>query len=121
MHLHHHCLVVKDMDEALKIFCDRMGMKLISRKSGFAENNEVAFVEESKTGHRMELFSRDNGSGKLDHIAYIVDDVDKTFNELRKKDGLEVDTEPFTLDQYNVRIAFLKDSNGFRIQLVKYL
>ena len=127
MYLHHHCVIVQDMDEALKIFCDYLGMKLVKRVEGFGNNLELAFIEEPKTGPQIELFSRlpvdikNQGSGTLDHLAFLVDDVDQSFNELKEKDGLEVDKEPYTIDKYNARMAFLKDNNGFRIQLVNYL
>ena len=120
MRLHHHTLIVKDMDETLKVFCDYLGHKLVARSPGFGENMEIAFVEDQHTGHRIELCSRKNGTGKMDHIAYEVGDVDKKFMELKEKEGLESDTEPFTLNQFNVRMAFLRDRNGFRIQLIKY-
>ena len=58
MYLHHHCVIVQDMDEALKIFCDYLGMKLVKRVEGFGDNLELAFIEEPKTGHQIELFSR---------------------------------------------------------------
>lgn len=121
MKLHHHTLVVRDIDEALKLFCDHLGMKLVTRAAGTGDVLEIAFVEEQQTGHRIELYKREKDFGKLDHIAYQVDDVDKTFEALKQKAGLMVDREPYDIEQFRARAAFLRDKNGFRIQLVQFL
>ena len=120
MRLHHNGIIVSDMEKALNMFCDILGMKLILRRKSQGENLEIAFVEELNTGHRLELLLRKEGNGKMDHIAYEVEDVDKKFNELKEKKEFKVEKEPFMISS-DTRSAFLIDDNGFKIQLVKYL
>ena len=120
MKLHHNGIIVSNMEKALNMFCNILGMKLILRRKSQGENIEIAFVEETKTGHRLELLLRNEDNGKMDHIAYEVEDVDKKFNELKTKKEFIVEKEPFMISA-DTRSAFLIDNNGFKIQLVKYL
>ena len=130
MRLHHHAIVVKDMDKAIQAFCELLGLKLIIRHPGIGEIREVAIVEEPHTGHRMELLLKPSGrSGELDHIAFEVEDVDSEFERL-KSAGLIVQDEPADVPQgaflfkkvhsRSCRLAHLLDTNELKIQLVRY-
>lgn len=130
MHLHHHAIVVTDMDEAIRTFCDLLGQKLVIRHSGKGDITEVAFVEEPRTGHRLELLAKPNGkAGELDHIAYEVDDVDAEFKRLESA-GLVPEDPPKDVPQgaflfekihsSSCRLAHLRDKNNLKIQIVRY-
>ena len=47
MRLHHHAIIVNDMDKAIETFCELLGMKFILRHPGVGEIQEVAFVRMS--------------------------------------------------------------------------
>ena len=130
MRLHHHAIIVNDMDKAIETFCELLGMKFILRHPGVGEIQEVAFVEDVHTGHRMELILKPDGkSGELDHIAFEVDDVDIAFERL-KSQGLVVGDEPTDVAEGNFqfkkihssgcRLAHLFAPNKLKIQLIKY-
>ena len=130
MRLHHHAIVVRDMDSAIRTFCDLLGLTLVLRHAGVGEITEVAFVEEPNTGHRMELLAKPNGkSGELDHIAFEVEDVDSEFERL-KSSGLTTGDEPADVPQgaflfkkihsSSCRVAHLFDANDLKIQIVRY-
>lgn len=130
MRLHHHAIIVNDMDKAIETFCELLGMKFILRHPGVGEIQEVAFVEDVHTGHRLELILKPDGkSGELDHITFEVDDVDIAFNML-KSQGLEVGDEPTDVAEGNFqfkkihssgcRLAHLFTPNKLKIQLIKY-
>ena len=130
MRLHHHAIIVNDMDKAIETFCELLGMKFILRHPGVGEIQEVAFVEDVHTGHRMELILKPDGkSGELDHIAFEVEDVDIAFERL-KSQGLVVGDEPTNVAEGNFqfkkihssgcRLAHLFAPNKLKIQLIKY-
>ena len=130
MRLHHHAIVVRDMDNAIHTFCELLGLKLILRHPGIGEIKEVAFVEEPRTGHRMELLAKPNGrSGELDHLAFEVEDVDSEFERLKSL-GLITENEPADVPQgaflfkkihsSSCRLAHLRDANELKIQIVRY-
>jgi len=130
MHLHHHAIIVTDMDEAIQNFCERLGQQLILRHPGKGEITEVAFVEEPRTGHRMELIAKPNGkTGELDHIAFEVENVDSEFERLTSA-GLIPEDPPADVPQgaflfkkihsSSCRLAHLRDKNDLKIQIVHY-
>lgn len=130
MKLHHHAIIVTDMDKAIETFCEFLGMKFILRHPGVGEIQEVAFVEDVHTGHRLELILKPAGnSGELDHITFEVDDVDAEFDRLKSL-GLEVGDEPTDVGEGNFqfkkihssgcRLAHLFTPNKLKIQLIKY-
>ena len=130
MRLHHHAIIVNNMAKAIQTFCDFLGMKLIIRHPGMGEIQEVAFVEDRHTGHRMELLLKPAGrSGELDHIAFEVEDVDTEFKRLKSL-GLIVGDEPTDVPQgeflfqkvhsSSCRLAHLLDLNKLKIQIVRY-
>ena len=130
MRLHHHAIIVNDMDKAIETFCELLGMKFILRHPGVGEIQEVAFVEDVHTGHRMELILKPDGkSGELDHIAFEVEDVDIAFERL-KSQGLVVGDEPTDVAEGDFqfkkihssgcRLAHLFAPNKLKIQLIKY-
>ena len=130
MRLHHHAIIVNDMDKAIETFCELLGMKFVLRHPGVGEIQEVAFVEDVHTGHRMELILKPDGkSGELDHIAFEVEDVDIAFERL-KSQGLVVGDEPTDVAEGNFqfkkihssgcRLAHLFAPNKLKIQLIKY-
>ena len=130
MRLHHHAIVVKNMNKAIQTFCEFLGLRLIIRHPGIGEIEEVAFVEEPCTGHRMELLLKPNGrSGELDHIAFEVKDIDSEFEKLRSF-GLAVSDKPTDVSEgeflfkkihsRSCRVAHFIDENGLKIQIVQY-
>lgn len=118
------------MDSAIETFCGLLGQTLLLRHPGRGEIEEVAFVEEPATGHRIELIARPTGPpGQLDHIAFEVDDVDAEYGSLVTH-GLQPVTPPidvptgaFFLEKIHsrsCRLANLMAPNGLLIQLVRY-
>ena len=87
------------MDQSLEFYCETLGLKL-SRRSEIPENRaEIAFVEgEGGSNLALELTywrdKRDWTDGdQLDHIAFVVDDVQSAVEEYRRK-GVEIAKEP---------------------------
>ncbi len=59
----------------------------------------------------------DVGTG-YGHIALTVDDLDATLERLREK-GIEPERPPYTVRDGGSRICFVRDPDGYRIELVE--
>jgi lactoylglutathione lyase len=52
------------------------------------------------------------------HIALTVDDLDGTLEEL-KGQGIEPEREPYTVREGGSRLCFVRDPDGYRIELIE--
>jgi lactoylglutathione lyase len=115
---------VKDMEESIKFYRDTLGLKLTSRREIPENKAEIAFISgEGSNNIAVELTywieKKDWTDGdQLDHIAFIVEDVPKTIEELRRK-GVEIAKEPYSLKGSKSTIAFIKDPNGIWLELIQ--
>ena len=121
MKLLHTSITVKDMDESISFYTERLGMTLASRREIKQNNAEIAFLELEGTNHRIELTwwkdKRDYVEGdQLDHIAFSVEDLQETVDSMRKE-GVDIAKEPYSLG--SSRIAFIKDPNGIWLELIE--
>lgn len=108
------------MDESIAFYTRKLGMTLESRTEIKQNNAEVAFLGIAGTNHKIELTwwrgKTDYAEGdQLDHIAFEVDDVEKSVQEMKKKD-VEIAKEPYALG--SSKIAFIKDPNGIWLELI---
>ena len=51
------------------------------------------------------------------HIALAVDDMDETLARLKER-GIEPEREPYRLREGGSRLAFVKDPDGYRVELI---
>jgi lactoylglutathione lyase len=121
MHLLHTSITVKDMDESIAFYTERLGMTLESRREIKQNNAEIAFLKIEGTDHRIELTwwkdKKEYAEGdQLDHIAFGVKDLRKTFEAMRAE-GVEIAKEPYSLG--STQIAFIKDPNGIWLELIE--
>jgi methylmalonyl-CoA/ethylmalonyl-CoA epimerase len=89
--LDHFAIVVPDTEEALKIWRDRVGLKLLYSEvvnNGSVRlthldlgNTQLQLVEPLTPGHALKTWLASNGPG-LHHICFKVDDVGKAHTEL---------------------------------------
>ncbi len=123
MKIAHASITVKNMDESINFYCNKLGLELSSRRQIPENNAEIAFVRgENRDALALELTywhdKKDWIDGdQLDHIALAVKDVPSTVEELRTK-GVEIAKEPYSLKGSTKKIAFIKDPNGIWIELV---
>ena len=59
----------------------------------------------------------DVGTG-YGHIALAVDDLDATLERLKQK-GIEAERPPYTVREGGSRICFVRDPDGYRIELIE--
>ncbi len=125
MRLMHTMIRVNDLEESLKFYCDKLGMKLLRKNDypggeftlafvGFGPIRETAVIELTYNWgrHKYEI------GDAFGHLAIGVDDVYRVCEELRAK-GVKVVREPGPMAHGKSVIAFIEDPNGYRIELVE--
>lgn len=124
-------ILVKDLESSLKKYTSHLGLEIKEIEEVEVENasNRLAFLPVGETN--VELiqttaqtgllgdFLRERGEG-IHHIALEVEDIDKTFQELRSR-GVEFLWDQIIKGAHGSRIAFFKpqEFNGVYIELVQ--
>jgi len=121
MELVHTCVRVRDVERSLT-FYGALGFeqrgKLILNDSAYN-----VYLGLPGDGDRLELtvnagqeqaYDIGNGYG---HIALTLDDLDGTLAELARQ-GIEPERPPYTVGTGETRICFVKDPDGYRIELI---
>ncbi len=124
MHRMLHTMIrVKDLDRSVDFYTNKLGMKLFSQKNYPGGKFTLAFVGYEKDGYNLELTHNwdqgepyDLGSG-FGHIALGVTDIYGLCDAL-KLQGIEVTREPGPIKHGTTVIAFIKDPDGYMIELI---
>ncbi len=121
MKLLHTMIRVKDIEKSLKFYTELMEMSLAKKKR--LEDCELYFLTDGTT--ELELTYNDetpetgyelgNGFG---HLAFAVESLAE-FTEKLRKYGYEYLYEPFDLNGKGSKIAFIKDPDGYEIELIE--
>jgi lactoylglutathione lyase len=119
----HTSLTVRSMDESLRFYTEVLGLQFERRRTIPENHAEIAFVLEPASGARIELTHWDGKDAfeageQLDHLAFEVDDLDRTLMHLRTK-GARVAKEPYRLGGGGSRLAFVLDPNDVWIELIE--
>jgi lactoylglutathione lyase len=122
MKILHTCLNISDLDRSIEFYTDHLGLKFVSRREIKQNNAEIAFLKD-ESGAAIELTHwRDKKTlaegDNFDHIAFAVDDIESTVQELKKK-GVTIVMEPYSLQGSTSKIAFIKDPDGNWLELIQ--
>lgn len=121
----HTMLRVGDLDRSIGFYTDVMGMKLLRKNENAAYEYTLAFVgfgDESE-GAVIEL-TYNWGTSEYDlgnafgHIAIGVDDIYSTCDAIKAAGG-NVTREPGPVKGGTTEIAFVKDPDGYMIELIQ--
>ena len=129
---------VRDLDESVRFYTEVLGMKEGLRAYHRGEKvSQVVDVEDAevdvcyviKGNHRLELIEYKNkdkakqnytyksqDAPGLVHIAFIVDDVDKIYREIKAL-GYEFNSPPMVTRENGPKIAFFKGPDNVIIEL----
>ena len=122
--LDHTMIRVKDLDRSLDFYTRILGMK-IHRKTEYPEgrftNTFVGYIGEDEgtnieltyNWYQQENYDKGNGWG---HLAIKVSDVYET-SEYLKQQGVEFTKEPSPMKNGTRILAFIKDPDGYVIEL----
>ncbi len=116
----HTCYRILDIDRSVD-FYRRLGFEEMARKPIRDEAINV-FMGLPGDGARLELTynhgvdSYELGTG-YNHIAITVADIDARLEELARQ-GIEPEKPPYTVREGGSRICFVRDPDGYRIELI---
>ncbi len=119
----HSMIRTKDENEAIKFYCNFLGMKLGARiRLG---DCYLQYLTDENTNTQIELTINDdiptdgykNGDA-FGHFAFECDDLDEISNKI-KEFGYVWDIEPFFVEEIKTRISFLSDPDGNSVELIE--
>ena len=125
MRMLHTMLRVKDLDASLAFYVDTMGMKLLRKSEnteyeytlafvGYADESEQAVLELTYNWGDNE-YDLGNASG---HVAFAVEDIYTLCDQLEAK-GADVYRKPGPVKGGKTVIAFVRDPDGYAIELIQ--
>ncbi len=116
---------VKDMDESIRFYTEVLGMEIVDKRQKLEPTKgEVVTLKSHDSDQLLELNYYEQDSSfwapyatgeQLDHLAFLVEDITATVDELRQK-GVEILVEPYSIGGWAE--AYVKDPNGIWIELL---
>ena len=123
MKLLHTMIRVKNIDESLKFYTELLNMKLDHKKR--LEDCWLYFLNDEEESTQLELTYNDetpkegyNLGNSFGHLAFSVKSFDE-FTEKMNSLGYKYLYEPFDLNGKGSKIAFVKDPDGYEIELIE--
>ena len=120
----HTCYRVFDLDKAVDFYVNGLGFVEQRRVPIRDEATNVFLVPPGSPEQPLELtFNHDRtepyeiGTG-YGHIALYVEDMDGTLATLAGK-GIEPERPPYTIREGGSRLCFVRDPDGYRIELIE--
>ena len=125
MRILHTMLRVGDLEQSIAFYRDVLGMTLIRRKDypggeftlaflGYGENPDHAEIELT---HNWGTDEYDLGDG-YGHIAIGVDNIVEVCDKIRHAGGI-ITREPGPMKHGTTVLAFVKDPDGYKIELIE--
>jgi len=124
----HTSIRASDMERSIDFYRRLLGLKLLSRHEIPQNNAEIAFLQDPEgKGAKLELtlyrdqkkfVQADYEDRIFDHLAFEIDDMDKTISAMRKEE-VTITDEPFRLSPRGSLIAFIEDPDGTLIELIE--
>jgi lactoylglutathione lyase len=119
----HTCYRITDIDRSVA-FYKALGFEEIGRIP-IKEEAVNVFMNQPGDGdmprleltHNFDVDSYEIGTG-YGHIAITADDLDATLTELAKL-GIEPEKPPYSVREGGSRLCFVKDPDGYRVELIE--
>ena len=119
----HSMIRVRDIDSSLKFYTELFNMNVIDKKR--LEDCWLYFLSDEDNTCQIELTYNDEtpqggydiGTG-FGHFAFAVDSMDEMTMKINKL-GYKYLYEPFDLTGKGSKIAFIKDPDGYEIELIE--
>jgi len=120
---------VRDMQESLDFYTKVFQMQMVEKlEKAEPTKGQVVTLKSPTSNQMLELNFYEEGSkfgseykngDELDHLAFDVENLLETVEELREK-GIEIVAEPFSIgSSIGWKEAFVKDPNGIWIELLE--
>lgn len=125
MRLLHTMIRVGDLNRSIQFYTEVLGMRLLRQKDypegrftlafvGYGEESETAVIELT---HNWDTDHYDLGNG-YGHIALGVADIYQICEQIRERGGI-ITREPGPMKHGTTVIAFVKDPDGYSIELIE--
>jgi|SRR5690554_111986 len=125
MRILHTMIRVGDLQASIDFYTQVLGMRLLRQKDypegrftlaflGYASEEEQAAIELT---HNWDTSSYDLGDG-FGHIAIGVSDIYAVCDAIREKGGI-ISREPGPMKHGSTVIAFVRDPDGYAIELIE--
>lgn len=119
----HVMIRVKDINKSLKFYQELFDMNLVNEME--LEDSKLYFLSDEDGQTQIELTHNfetpkdgyKNGDA-FGHFAFSTKNM-KDFENKMKEFGINWLVEPFVLENYDMKIAFLKDPDGNEIELIE--
>ena len=123
MKILHSMIRVKDINESIKFYTKLLNMKLVEKRR--LDDCWLYFLSDEEDTCQIELTYNDDtpkegykiGNG-FGHFAFSVDSLEE-FTKKLKNLGYEYLYEPFDLTGKGSMIAFIKDPDGYEVELIE--
>ncbi len=123
MKILHTMIRVKDIEKSLKFYQDFIGLHITKKKR--LDDCWLYFLTDEQENCEIELTYNDEtpqngyelGTG-FGHFAFAIDSFEEVEKKM-KEFGYEYLYEPYRLSQVSSTIAFIKDPDGYEIELIK--
>ena len=124
MRLLHTMIRVTNLEKSIKFYTQILGMKLLRKKDypdgkftlafvGYGDEKENSVIELT---HNWDTDTYDMGNG-FGHLAIEVSDVYKAAEQIKEQGG-EIIREAGPMNAGSTIIAFVKDPDGYEIELI---
>ncbi len=116
---------VRDLDASVHFYCDVLGLRELRRKDFPGGRFTLVFVGLGDEGdhtvieltHNWDQDDYEMGDA-FGHLAFGVDDIYATCDALRAA-GAKITREPGPMQHGSTVIAFLRDPDGYAIELIQ--
>ena len=125
MRVLHTMIRVGDLERSIRFYTEVLGMTLLRRKDypggrftlafvGYGDESDSAVIELT---HNWEVDSYDTGNG-FGHVAIGVEDIYQVCDTIKVQGGV-VAREPGPMKHGTTIIAFVRDPDGYAIELIE--
>ncbi len=118
----HTAIWVDDVESMLAFYEDGLGLALEREfERDGVRNYFVGGESDAQIQFRHDGTDREPDPSGIDHLAVAAADVDATIDRLTAEFDSEVVDGPTTIEDLDVRIAFVTDPEGYVVELIERL
>ena len=112
--IHHIAIIVSDYEAARDFYVNKLGFPII-RENYRPERRDWKLDLRVNEHTELEIFAEENPPTRVNRLAFSVDSVEQTVNELAE---VGIECEPIRVDDYTgKKMTFFHDPDGLPLEL----